>query len=58
MKLRKLFVLAALVPMVLTGCNNKKEKKLKSITLTAESAKTESGFDAVYDASTRAFSQV
>ena len=50
MKLRKLFVLAALVPMVLTGCNNKKEKKLKSITLTAESAKTESGFDAVYDA--------
>ena len=49
MKLRKLFVLAALIPMVLTGCNNK-SKKLKSITLSAESAKTESGFDAVIDA--------
>ena len=49
MKLRKLFVLAALIPMVLTGCNNK-NKKLKSITLSAESAKTESGFDAVIDA--------
>ena len=47
MKLGKLFVLAALIPMVLSGCNSK--KKLK-ITLSAESAKTESGFDAVVDA--------
>ena len=53
MKLRKLFVLAALVPMVLTGCNNKKKQKL-SITLSAESAKTESGFDVVLDAGSTA----
>ena len=51
MKLTKLFVFAALVPMLLTtGCNKKKEKKITSVTLTAESAKTESGFDAVIDA--------
>ena len=50
MKLGKLFVFATLVPLMLTGCNNNKSKKLKSITLSAESAKTESGFDAVYDA--------
>ena len=47
MKLAKLFVLAALVPMALSGCNFKKKV---SITLTAENAKTESGFDVVLDA--------
>ena len=39
MKLRKLFVLAALIPMVLTGCNNK-SKKLKSISLTDANGQT------------------
>ena len=44
MKLRKLFVIAALIPMVLSGCTGNKEKKLKSITLSAENAKTEGEF--------------